>query len=99
VISKLLNSFDLTIIDERNGLFDKGVFVMSDRRINIFYLFSLICTIALIAYIGLVFLPKMLTYVGQPEVEPVITVTSVIIALLIVAACLQFFLLVKSPKE
>jgi Kef-type K+ transport system membrane component KefB len=73
--------------------------IMSDRKINVFYMISFICTIVLIAYVGLVFLPEMLAYVGQLEAEPVITVISIIIVLLIIAACLQLFLLVKSLKK
>jgi len=71
---------------------------MSYRGINIFYLISFLCTLILIAYIGLIFFPQVSSYT-ETEMESVTTIIIIVIALLIVAACIQFFLLVKPPKQ
>lgn len=69
---------------------------MAGRKINIFYLVSFICTIILVAYIWLIFLPQLSGLPGQEQLSPMIFL---IIALLLVAAGIQLFLLISSPQS
>ncbi|MCX8170820.1 MAG: hypothetical protein N3E47_02430 [Candidatus Bathyarchaeota archaeon] len=69
---------------------------MVGGKINIFYLISFICTIILTIYIWLVFLPQLSGYPGQ---EPISLIILVVIALLLVAAGIQLFLLISSPQS
>lgn len=69
---------------------------MAGRKINIFYLVSFICTIILIAYIWLIFLPQVSGYPGQENLSLVIFLT---IALLLAAAGIQLFLLISSSQS
>ncbi|MBS7648637.1 MAG: hypothetical protein QXK89_04155 [Candidatus Bathyarchaeia archaeon] len=69
---------------------------MNGRKINIFYLLSFICTIFLIAYISLIFLPQAASYVEYPGIRLFMIA---IIALLLIAAGIQLFLLVKPPQS
>ncbi|MEM2341696.1 MAG: hypothetical protein QXX94_03625 [Candidatus Bathyarchaeia archaeon] len=71
---------------------------MSDHKINIFYLISFLCTVILIIYVGLIFFPQVADYISNPEMKSVIIIVAVIIALLIIAAGLQLFLLIKPTK-
>lgn len=65
---------------------------MSRFRINIFYVFSSICSLLLVGYIWLVFLP---TYVNAVEYESIKTLTFIITAFLLFSAGIQLFLSIK----
>ncbi|MBS7606809.1 MAG: hypothetical protein QW502_01925 [Candidatus Bathyarchaeia archaeon] len=69
---------------------------MGERKINIFYLISFICTLILIGYIGLVFFPVISSY---PEMQPIVPITLLIIGLLGVAAGIELFLLLRPPAH
>jgi|GEM_PF-1146879 len=69
---------------------------MAGRKINIFYLISFICTIILAAYIWLVFVPQ---FSGYPEQESFSLAIFLVIALLLVAAGIQLFLLISSSHS
>ena len=65
---------------------------MSRFRINIFYVFSSICSLLLVGYIWLVFLP---TYVNAVEYESIKTLAFIITAFLLFSAGIQLFLSIK----
>lgn len=69
---------------------------MGERKINIFYLISFLCTIILIGYISLVFFPVISSY---PETQSIIPITLLIIGLLVVAAGIELFLLLRPPDQ
>jgi hypothetical protein len=69
---------------------------MASRRINIFYLISLICTLILIAYVWLIFIPQIDAYADTFEIK---TILIIIIILLSAAAAIQFFLLMRPPPS
>ncbi|MBS7634169.1 hypothetical protein KEJ34_01530 [Candidatus Bathyarchaeota archaeon] len=69
---------------------------MAGRRINIFYLISLICTLVLIAYICFIFIPQFNAYTDMMGIK---TVLIMVIVLLSTAAAIQFFLLIRPPQS
>lgn len=69
---------------------------MAGRRINIFYLISLICTLVLIAYIWFIFIPQLNAYADMMGIK---TVLIMVIVLLSAAAAIQFFLLIRPPQS
>lgn len=68
---------------------------MAGRKINIFYLISLICTLVLIAYIWFIFIPQLDVYTDMMGIK---TVLIMVLVLLSAAAAIQFFLLIRPPQ-
>jgi len=69
---------------------------MAGRKINIFYLISLICILILIAYIWLVITPQIYGCAGQESIFAVILLITVLLS---VAAGIQLFLLISSVRQ
>jgi len=69
---------------------------MAKFKVNIFYIFSAMCTLLLIGYFWFAFLPQFEGYSEYPAIK---TVISSITALLLVALGIQVFLAIRTEKE
>jgi len=65
-------------------------------RVNIFYIFSLVCTLVLVGYFWFTFLPL---FEGSYEYASVRIMIGILTALLLAVAAIQVFLAIRKEKE
>jgi hypothetical protein len=68
---------------------------MARFKVNIFYVFSAICSLALVGYAWLIFLPS---FQGAAEYSSVRYVVIIVTVLLLIVSCIQAILSVKVEK-
>ena len=69
---------------------------MAKVKVNIFYVISAVCTLLLVAYLWLMFLPS---FADSPDYPGVRTIVFILTILVLAAAGIQVFLAIEKEKE